>query len=113
MAEVLMFGDKPIGAASAELDQNDFTISTTWVANSDIGDYTTYPFKQVISTTLYSNDSTPDGLILAADPDDFMTADEAADKLKICDQMLFTTTGITLLAKEATTNTLTLRVRGI
>jgi len=94
------------------LEQHDFTITTTWEANADLGDYETYPYKQVISTTIYNNNSAPDGLILAGDPTDFMTAAETEDKYKLCDQMLFTSTGITLLAKEETENALTLRVRG-
>lgn len=95
------------------LGYHDFTITTTWTANSNIGDYETYPYKQTISTTLYANSSAPDAYVMAANPANFMTEDEREDKDKICQEVQYTSTGITLLATEATTHALTLRVRGV
>lgn len=99
-------------------DVNDFTISTTWVSNSDTGDYTTYPYKQTISTQIFAhaNDAgykAPDWETLSGTPTDFMTQAEREDDMKLCTEANFTTSGITVLAKEATTNALTLRVRGL
>ena len=97
---------------------NDFPISTTWVANSDTGDYSTYPYKQTITTDKFANASTtgycaPNHEIFAGTPDDWLTESEKQQILNICDQINITTTGITLIAKEATTDTLTLRVYGL
>lgn len=95
------------------LDDNDFTISTTWVANADTGDYTTYPYKQVISTALYNNNSSPYAIVLAGTPTNYMSSAELEDKAKLCQEISYSTSGITLLATEPTTNALTLRVRGV
>ena len=95
------------------LDDNDFTISTTWVANADTGDYTTYPYKQVISTALYNNNSSPYAIVLAGMPTNYMSSAELEDKAKLCQEISYSTSGITLLATEPTTNALTLRVRGV
>ena len=95
------------------LDDNDFTISTTWVANADTGDYTTYPYKQVITTALYNNNSSPYAIVLAGTPTNYMSSAELEDKAKLCQEISYSTSGITLLAKEPTTNALTLRVRGV
>lgn len=94
------------------LDDNDFTISTTWVANSDTGDYTTYPYKQTISTQLYSNNSSPYAIVLAGTPTNYMSNAELEDKAKLCQEIQYTSSGIILLASEPTLNALTLRVRG-
>lgn len=95
------------------LDDNDFTISTTWVANADTGDYATYPYKQVISTALYNNNSSPYAIVLAGTPTNYMSSAELEDKAKLCQEISYSTSGITLLATEPTTNALTLRVRGV
>ena len=95
------------------LDDNDFTISTTWVANADTGDYTTYPYKQVISTALYNNNSSPYAIVLAGTPTNYMSSAELEDKAKLCQEISYSTSGITLLATEPTLNALTLRVRGV
>ncbi len=95
------------------MDYYDFTITTTWTANSNMGDYETYPYKQTIATTIFSNDSCPEADVLSATPGGFMTEDERADKDKICQEVLYNTTGITLLATDQTSNALTLRVRGV
>ena len=95
------------------LDDNDFTITTTWVANADTGDYTTYPYKQVISTALYNNNSSPYAIVLAGTPTNYMSSAELEDKAKLCQEISYSTSGITLLATEPTTNALTLRVRGV
>ena len=95
------------------LDDNDFTISTTWVANSDTGDYTTYPYKQVISTALYNNNSSPYAIVLAGTPTNYMSSAELEDKAKLCQEISYSTSGITLLATEPTLHALTLRVRGV
>ena len=115
--------NKPISTATqAALDAvgevNDFTISTTWSANADTGDYTTFPYKQTILTNIFThaNDAgykAPDWETLSGTPTDFMTQAEREDDMKLCTEANFTTTGITILAKEATTNALTLRVRGL
>ena len=99
-------------------DVNDFTITTTWVANADTGDYSTYPYKQVISTTKFTNASetgycAPNHEIMASTPDSWLTEAQKEDIYKINDQIDISTSGITLIAKEATTNTLTLRVYGL
>ena len=94
------------------LDDNDFTISTTWVANSDTGDYATYPYKQTIPTQLYSNNSSPYAIVLAGTPTNYMSSAELEDKAKLCQEIQYTSSGIILLASEPTLNALTLRVRG-
>lgn len=95
------------------LADHDFTISTTWVTNADTGDTTTYPYKQTISSALFNNNSCPDAIVLAGTPTDFMSSAELEDKAKLCQEVQYTTSGITLLATEQTTNALTLRVRGV
>lgn len=94
------------------LDDNDFTISTTWVANADTGDYTTYPYKQTITTALYNNNSSPYAIVLAGTPTNYMSSAELEDKAKLCQEIQYTSSGIILLASEPTLNALTLRVRG-
>lgn len=97
---------------------NDFPIGTTWEANADIGDYVNYPFKQFIQTTVFSMASqtgyvAPDHELLAGTPENWLTEAEIEDIGKISFQVNVSATGITLLAKEATTNTLTIRFRGL
>jgi len=97
---------------------NDFTITTTWVANADTGDYTNYPYKQTISTAKFTQAGetgycAPNHEIMASTPDNWLTESEKEDILKINDQVNITTSGITLIAKEATTNALTIRVYGL
>lgn len=94
------------------LDDNDFTISTTWAANADIGDYATYPYKQTITTALYNNNSSPYAIVLAGTPTNYMSSAELEDKAKLCQEIQYTSSGIILLATEPTLNPLTLRVRG-
>lgn len=115
--------NKPISTATqAALDKigkvNDFTVGTTWAANADIGDYSTYPYKQVISTNKFTQAGTtgyiaPDHEIMAGNPDDWLTQSEEEDIFKIAPQVNVSTTGITLIAKEATINALTIRFRGL
>ena len=92
---------------------HDFTITTTWTSNTSIGDYSTYPYYQTIATTVYSNDTHPDCLVYGADPNAFMTETERENKGYLCEEVQFTSTGITLLATDATTTALTLRVKGV
>jgi hypothetical protein len=92
---------------------HDFTISTTWLDNTTYGDYATYPYYQVIATTIYSDDAHPDCLVYGANPDSFMTEAERENKGYLCEDVQITSTGITLLATDATTTALTLRVKGV
>ena len=97
---------------------NDFPITTTWETNEDVGDYSTYPYKQVISTNKFTNASetgycAPNHEIMASTPDSWLTEAQKEDIYKINDQIDISTSGITLIAKEATTNALTLRVYGL
>lgn len=97
---------------------HDFPIGTTWEANADIGDYANYPFKQVIATEVFSMASqtgyhAPDHKLLAGTPENWLTEAEIEDIGKISFQVDVSTTGITLLAKEATTNVLTIRFVGM
>jgi hypothetical protein len=62
---------------------------------------------------LFNNNSSPDAIVLAGTPTNFMSSGELEDKAKLCQEVLYTTSGITLLATEQTTNALTLRVRGV
>ena len=115
--------NKPISTATqAALDDisevNDFVISTTWTANADTGDYANYPYKQVVSTNKFTQAGTtgyiaPDHEIMAGDPDDWLTQSEEEDIFKIAPQVNISTTGVTLIAKEATINALTIRFRGL
>lgn len=96
----------------------DLPVSTTWEANADIGDYTNYPYKQVIATTKFTHAGdagyvAPDHELLAGTPGNWLTEAEIEDIGKIAFQVDVSTTGITLLAKEATTNALTIRFRGL
>lgn len=97
---------------------HDFPIGTTWEANADIGDYVNYPFKQVIETEVFTMASqtgyvAPDHELLAGTPENWLTEAEIEDIGKIAFQVDVSATGITLLAKEATTNALTIRFRGL
>ena len=94
------------------LDRNDFPITTTWTANADTGDYSSYSYKQFIASDKYKATSAPDCVVLAGTPTDFMTSAEEEDAQLLCKQVMFTASGITVLAKEQTTNALTLRVTG-
>lgn len=115
--------NKPISTATqAALDKigevNDFTVTTTWVTNADTGDYTTYPYKQVIVTDIFAQASTtgyvaPTHELMAGTPDNWLTESEITDINNIAFQVNVSTTGITLLAKEPTTNALTIRFRGL
>ena len=96
----------------------DLPISTTWETNADIGDYTTYPYKQVIPTTKFTHAGdtgyvAPDHELLAGTPENWLTQAEIEDIGKIFYQVDVSTTGVTLLATEATANALTIRFRGL
>ncbi len=115
--------NKPISTATqAALDKigevNDFTVSTTWEANADIGDYSTYPYKQVISTNKFAQAGTtgycaPNHELMGGTPDSWITSSEETDIYNIASQIDISTTGITLIVKEPTTNALTLRIWGL
>lgn len=100
-------------AISSISTDHDFTITTTWTSNTSIGDYSNYPYYQTIATTVYSNDAHPDCLVYGANPASFMTEAERESKGYLCEEVQFTSTGITLLATDATTTALTLRVKGV
>lgn len=108
-----------IGNAFADVGEvNDFTVGTTWVANADIGDYSTYPYKQVISTNKFTQAGTtgycaPSHELMGGTPDSWITSSEETDIYNIAPQIDISTTGITLIAKEPTTNALTLRIWGL
>ncbi len=113
------FGATDINATNTEvnsinlkLTDNDFTITTTWLENTSIGDYTNYPYYQTISTDIFTDESHPDCLVFGADPSAFMTETERDNKSYLCDEVQFTSTGITLLATDPTETALTLRVKG-
>ena len=115
--------NKPISnATQAALNNvgevNDFVVSTTWANNADIGDYTTYPYKQTILTNKFVDAAqtgycAPSHELMAGDPDDWLTQAEIYDINKIFYQAAVSTTGVTLLAKEATLNALTIRFWGL
>lgn len=88
----------------------DYAISTSWVANTDIGDYETYPFKQTVSNTVYTTDR--DCLILGANASAMPTKEEMNEFAKIC-QFVDFSNGVTVLANAETTVALTLRVKGV
>lgn len=92
---------------------HDFTISTTWNTNTTYGDYSTYPYYQTIASDLFTDESHPDCLVFGADPSSFMSETERDNKSYLCEEVMFTSTGITLLATDATTTALTLRVKGV
>lgn len=91
-------------------DFTDYTISTTWEENTDIGDYETYPYKQTISTTVYTTDR--DCYVLGGTPSSMPTKEECDEFGKLC-QFVDFSNGVTVLASEETTVALTLRVRGV
>lgn len=96
----------------------DLPITTNWETNADIGDYTTYPYKQVIATTKFTHAGdtgyiAPDHELLAGTPSNWLTQAEIEDIGKIFYQVDVSTTGVTLLATEATINALTIRFRGL
>ena len=97
---------------ASSLIDHDFTITTTWNNNSSYGDTSTYPYYQTISTDLFTDDSHPDCVVLAGNPTSFMTETERDNKSYLCEEVMFTGTGITLLASQKTLVSLTLRVRG-
>lgn len=97
---------------ASSLIDHDFTITTTWNNNSSYGDTSTYPYYQTISTDLFTDDSHPDCVVLAGNPASFMTETERDNKSYLCEEVMFTGTGITLLASQKTLVSLTLRVRG-
>ena len=103
-----------IGAVDGKVDaitgSNDYTISTTWEANTDIGDYETYPFKQTVSDDAYTDNR--DCLVLPATPTSMPNADEMENMSKLC-QFVDFNGGVTVLASEETTVALTLRVKGV
>lgn len=92
---------------------HDFTITTDWLDNTSYGDYTNYPYYQIISTDIYSDNSFPVCLILAGTPSSFMTETERDCKGYISDEIQFSSTGIVILATDKTTTNLTLRVKGV
>ena len=100
-------------AINSNLAQNDFTISTTWESNTDIGDFESYPYKQTIATTNYTDNSSCDCLVFGANPSSFMSETERDNKSYLCEEVMFTSSGITLLATDATEVELTLRVKGV
>ena len=105
---------KAINNRVTELNSDhDFTISTTWESNTDIGDFESYPYKQTIATTNYTDNSSCDCLVFGANPSSFMSETERDNKSYLCEEVMFTSTGITLLATDATEVELTLRVKGV
>lgn len=92
------------------LNYADYTISTTWVANTDIGNYEDYPFKQKISTTVYTDNR--DCLVLGANASAMPTKEEM-DEMGKLSQFVDFTNGVTVFASEETTVSLTLRVKGV
>ena len=97
---------------ASSLTDHDFTISTEWSANTSYGDTSTYPYYQTISTDIFTDDSHPDCVVLSGNPTSFMTETERDNKSYLCEEVMFTGTGITLLASQKTLVSLTLRVRG-
>ena len=92
--------------------ERDFTITTSWLTNNAYGDTSTYPYYQIISTTVFTDDSHPDCFILGSTPTSFMSSKERDCKSYICEEVMFTSSCIILLATDKTTVKLTLRVRG-
>lgn len=99
-------------AISSISTDHDFTITTTWLDNTTYGDYSTYPYYQTISTDIFTDDSHPDCVVLSGNPTSFMTETERDNKSYLCEEVMFTGSGITLLASQKTLVSLTLRVRG-
>lgn len=106
------FGAADINEINSRYIDHDFTISTTWNNNSSYGDTSTYPYYQTISTDIFTDDSHPDCVVLSGNPTSFMTETERDNKSYLCEEVMFTGTGITLLASQKTLVSLTLRVRG-
>lgn len=100
-------------AISSISTDHDFTITTTWLDNTTYGDYSTYPYYQSIASDLFTDDSHPDCLVFGADPSSFMSETERDNKSYLCEEVMFTSSGITLLATDATEVELTLRVKGV
>ena len=98
---------------ASSLADHDFTISTSWNANTTYGDYSTYPYYQSIASDLFTDESHPDCLVFGADPSAFMTSDEDSAKGLMCGEVSFSSSGIIVLAMSATETPLTLRVRGV
>ena len=98
---------------ASSLTDHDFTISTSWNANTTYGDFSTYPYYQTIASDLFTDESHPDCLVFGADPSSFMSETERDNKSYLCEEVMFTSTGITLLATDATEVELTLRVKGV
>jgi hypothetical protein len=96
----------------AQHTERDFTITTSWLTNNAYGDTSTYPYYQIISTTVFTDDSHPDCFILGGTPTSFMSSKERDCKSYICEEVMFTSSCIILLATDKTTVKLTLRVRG-
>lgn len=107
------FGAEDINAVNKALTDHDFTITTTWLDNTTYGDYSTYPYYQSIASDLFTDESHPDCLVFGADPSSFMSETERDNKSYLCEEVMFTSSGITLLATDATEVELTLRVKGV
>lgn len=88
----------------------DYAITTTWVANTDVGNFEDYPFKQTVSSDVITENR--DCLVLGATPSAMPTKEEMDEFAKIC-QFVDFTNGVTVLASEETTVSLTLRVKGV
>lgn len=99
-----------LGNGDKAVAYTDYTIGTTWVANTTIGDYETYPYKQTISTASYTTNR--DCYVLGATPSSMPTKEECDEFGKLC-QFVDFSNGVTVLASEETTVALTLRVRGV
>ena len=98
---------------ASSLTDHDFVISTEWNVNTSYGDYSTYPYYQSIVSDLFTDESHPDCLVFGADPSSFMSETERDNKSYLCEEVMFTSSGITLLATDATEVELTLRVKGV
>lgn len=95
--------------------KNDLTLlggSSNWQTNTTYGDTTAYTKMQHIASSEYTDTSKVSCEILAGNPNNIPTTSELSDMSKLCRFMVVDSTGIIVIATEATTNNLTLRITG-
>lgn len=90
---------------------NSFNVATTdWVSNSDTATNTRYPYIAVITSTLYTNNSTPPWEMFGANG---IPTDNEHDAIEMIEYANFSTSGVTLYATDQPTEALVLKVKGV
>ena len=97
-------------SGTTKTEYKDFVISTIWVANDDNDTKSKYPYKQLIESNLFDDDSFNTASLLAGDPTYTPTVLEEKNINYIRGFAKYDSNGITLLSAAETTVALTLRV---